>query len=374
MTKAEGGITRRDVITRVAGAGVGIASMLKMDARVAAQAGAPAATPRPGDPKFPKPPSWKTELRQLGPGVYAYVQAGGPGQGNGGGISNAGIIDGGDRLMVIDTLSAPLHIKGLITATRAAAGNKPFKHVINTHHHGDHVGNNQYFPEAEIIGHEFCRQEVIKLNWQPKWEKREGWAEGGEVRTKMPPTTTVDDNATMRYHYGNTVVELIHMGIAHTWGDLLVYLPQHKAIFLGDVGFHYIVPFSHAGQVTNWLKVIDRILGMDVETIVPGHGPIGGKKELAEMAEYYKVLKGEARKKFDAGVSPGRAAADIKMGKFDNWIGTERIVLNTFRLYCEFDGTLTPVLDIPRMTKAVDEFNAIMKTQGVTPAPLDGLD
>lgn len=374
MTKVENGMTRRDAIKRVSGVGLGIASMLKLNPPVAAQGGAPPVIPPAGDPNFPSPPSWKTELKQLAPNVYAYIQAGGPGQGNGGGISNAGVIVADDKLMVIDTLSAPLHIKAMITATRAAVGNKPFKHVVNTHHHGDHVGNNQYFPDAEIIGHEFCRQEVMRLSWPAAWEKRDGWAEGGEVRKITPPTTTMSDNSTLRYHYGNTVVELIHMGVAHTWGDVLVYLPQHKLIFLGDVGFHYVVPFSHAGHVTKWLTVVDRILAMDVEIIVPGHGPLGGKKEFAEMGEYYRVLKTESKKRFDRGMSPGQAAADIRLGKFDNWIGPERILLNTFRLYCEFDGSLTPVLDVPRMTKAAEEFNAIQKAAGRSRTqPMDGL-
>jgi hypothetical protein len=85
---------------------------------------------------------------------------------------------------------------------------------------------------------------------------------------------------------------------------------------------------------------------MDVETIVPGHGPIGGKKELAEMAEYFRLLQGEVKKRLDAGMSQGRAAADIKLGKFDNWIGPERIVMNTVRLYNELRGIGGPNYDI----------------------------
>jgi cyclase len=101
---------------------------------------------------------------------------------------------------------------------------------------------------------------------------------------------------------------------------------------------------------------------MDVETIVPGHGPIGGKNELAEVREYFLILKREAKKRFDAGVSAGKAAAEIRLGKFDNWIGAERNLLNTFRLYGEFNGSLTPVLDVEGMGRAADEYNAIIKT------------
>jgi len=84
-------------------------------------------------------------------------------------------------------------------------------------------------------------------------------------------------------------------------------------------------------------------MAMDVDVIVRGHGPIGGNKELAEMGEYLQLFKREARKRFDAGLSPGRAIAEIQLGKFDNWIGApDRMAMNTVRLYHEFDGSITP--------------------------------
>jgi len=92
---------------------------------------------------------------------------------------------------------------------------------------------------------------------------------------------------------------------------------------------------------------------------VPGHGPIGGKAELADMAGYFVLLKREARKRYDARMSPGRAAADISMGKYENWIGPERIVMDTVRLYAEFDGTLVPAMDVEGTRKATEEYNAL---------------
>src|SRR4029077_17251378 len=98
---------------------------------------------------------------------------------------------------------------------------------------------------------------------------------------------------------------------------------------------------------------------MDVDTIVPGHGPVGGKKDLAEMAEYFRFLKVEAKTRYAARMRSGQAAADIKMGKFDKWMGPERIVMNTVRLYDEFKGTLTPDIDSDGTRRAIEEYNAI---------------
>ena len=155
-------MTRREAIGRAAFAGAGIASALMGGpAKLAAQAGLPAVIPPAGDDRFPKVPSWKTELRKLAPNVYAYVQRGGPGLSSAG-ISNAGLIVGDDHLMAIDGLGAPLQTKAFIAAAGQATGGKPFRRLINTHHHADHVSGNQYFLPAEILGHPYCRQEVLK--------------------------------------------------------------------------------------------------------------------------------------------------------------------------------------------------------------------
>jgi cyclase len=308
-------------------------------------------------------PSWKTELRALAPNVFAYIQAGGPGMLNQG-VSNAGLIVGEDHMLAIDSLGAPLHAKAFIAAARQAVPSKPFGRILITHHHGDHIWGLPFFPPAEILAHDYCREAMLATPIpSPVWEKREGWAEGGEERRIVPPTTTF--TGRLMYYYGKLPVQLIFSGPAHTWGDVMVYLPQQKILFAGDVAFHYVAPFAHNGHVTKWIEQVDKILAMDVNTIVPGHGPIGSKKELAEMGQYLREFKREARKRFDAGLRPGQAAAEITLGKFDNWIGAhDRLVMNTVRLYHEFNGTLAPDADTEGMRLATEEFNAILARKG----------
>src|SRR5581483_5954739 len=277
----------------------------------------------PVDPRYPVTPTWKTEFRQLAPNVYVYQQQGGTG------FSNAGLFIGDDWAVALDGLGYPLQTKAFIAAAKKATGGKPIAQLINTHHHGDHVAGNQFFLPPQILSHPYCRQEVLKAApTTPKsWPKQEGQADGTEVRKLVPPSVTFEDN--LIYHIGGNVVEFHFSGPAHTWGDITAYLPQHKILFAGDLAFFYVVPYAHNGYISKWLDRVDQIMKMDVDTIIPGHGPVGGKKELAEMAEYFRVLKAEAKKRHDAGMSAGQAAADIKMGKFDNWMGPERIVMNT---------------------------------------------
>ena len=358
-------LSRREALLRVAGAGLGIASALgRRDGSPALSAQIPVVTsPPPPDTRFPQAPTWKTEFRELAPNVFAYIQGGGPGQANQG-VSNAGVIVGEDHMMALDATGAPFHAKAFMAAARQAAPGKPFRRLINTHHHGDHVNGNQFFAPVEIVSHPYCRQEVLKAvaGTPPRWDKREGWADGTEERRLVPPTTTFDGKTA--YHYGDLSVDVQFAGPAHTYGDLTIYLPKHKVLFAGDVAFYYVAPFAHNAHVGKWLEAVDRIQKMDVETIVPGHGPIGGKKELAEMAEYFRLLQREVRKRYDAKMTPGRAAADIKLGRFDNWIGPERIVMNTVRLYDEFRGTGGPDMDVEGTQRATDEYNAIMSARG----------
>lgn len=356
-------LSRRQLIGRVAALGCGAVAALKTGygmSDLRAQGGAPIMPP-PTDQKFPMPPTWDTQLKEVAPNVYAYIQAGGPGRNNVS-VSDAGIVIGEENVLVIDALSAPFHAKAFIEAIRKIT-DKPFRHLINTHHHGDHVNGNQYFPSAEVVSHPYCREEVLlTVSGPPLWAKREGWADGTEERKIVPAHTTIDGKAT--YYYGKNVVEVLPMLPAHTYGDLVVYLPQHKVMFAGDIGFFYVAPFCQNAHPSNWIEICKRIEAMDVETIVPGHGPIGGKAELADMRGYLELLKREARRRYDAKMTAGSAAADIRLGKYDNWVGPERIVMDTARFYDEFAGTLKPAMNRDGIAKATEEYNAARKARG----------
>jgi glyoxylase-like metal-dependent hydrolase (beta-lactamase superfamily II) len=147
------------------------------------------------------------------------------------------------------------------------------------------------------------------------------------------------------------------MAPAHTYGDIVAYLPQHKILFAGDIAFFYVAPWCQNAHPSKWIDVCDAIDRMNVQTIVAGHGPLGGKAELADMRDYLVLLRSEAKKRYDAKMTAGAAAADIRLGKYDNWIGPERVVLDVQRLYSEFTGMLTPDVDVAGIRRATEEYN-----------------
>jgi len=315
-------ITRRVAIGRVSAAALAVAAAMR-NVPVAAQI--IAATPQPADPKFPPVPSWKNELRELAQGVFAYIQAGGPGL-IAQGVSNAGLIVGDDHAMIIDATGAPMHAKSLIAAAKQAAGDRPFRRLINTHHHGDHVNGNQFFAPIEIFGHPYCRDEVRKaVASTPKmWDKRDGYADGTEQRLLVPPTTTIEGK--MVFHYGDSPVEVVHPGPAHTYGDLMIYLPKYRVLFASDVAFIYVAPFAHNAHVGKWLDTVDRIMKMDVETIVPGHGPTrsGGPDAWKPQQEYLEALLRQTRAALKSGKTLSQAVDSVAVEAASRWQLAER--------------------------------------------------
>ena len=280
-------------------------------------------------------PSWKTDLVEVAPGVFAYIQGGG-----GLGISNAGFIVGDEGVMVIDALMVPSMTRPFVEALRKVT-DKPIRHLVNTHHHLDHTFGNQFFVPTEIIGHRRCREEMLSTgvnleNLRQRWPQYA--AEWEEIKL-TPPTTTFEEKMTV--HYGDRAIELLYTGPAHTYGDTLVYLPQARVLFAGDVAFYYVTPLAFQGHVSGWIRVVDRITGrLDVVTIVPGHGPVGGKRELSEMAGYLRLLRRAARHYFRQGVSAEDAAREIRLGDYADWVDPDRILPNVRRLYQEFSGEL----------------------------------
>jgi glyoxylase-like metal-dependent hydrolase (beta-lactamase superfamily II) len=160
------------------------------------------------------------------------------------------------------------------------------------------------------------------------------------------PTRTFSGELTLKV--GNKDVRLIEVGPAHTGGDVLVQVPGDRAIYTGDILFIDGTPLMWAGPVKNWIGACEKILAMDVEVIVPGHGPVTDKAGVRRVAEYLGYIDREARKRFDAGLSVRDAAFDIALGDYASWGDAERIAVNVDSLYREYrgDGKVTPVIEL----------------------------
>jgi cyclase len=158
--------------------------------------------------------------------------------------------------------------------------------------------------------------------------------------TPRLPTRTFEGRLDLRV--GDKRVELIQVGPAHTRGDCLVVVPADRTVFTGDILFIDGTPIVWAGPIQNWIDACDRIAALDVETIVPGHGPITTQRGVAAVRDYLTYIRSDARARFDAGLSARDAAFDITLGDYASWGDAERIAVNVATLYREFAGDATP--------------------------------
>ena len=156
-----------------------------------------------------------------------------------------------------------------------------------------------------------------------------------------PPTTVFDQ--TMEITVGSKRLVLTHLGPAHTRGDVLVHVPADRILYSGDLLFVGGHPVIWSGPIGNWIKACDYILGLDVDIIVPGHGPIAEKPAVRELKSYFEYIAAEARRHFDNDVPYEIAAQKISLDRFASWLDPERMVINVAALYREFSGSKAPL-------------------------------
>jgi cyclase len=205
---------------------------------------------------------------------------------------------------------------------------------VNTHHHGDHTHGNWLFtPAATIIGHERCRDEVIAAGHSTK-----GMFPGvdwGEIIV-APPVVTFEERLDL--YVDNQKVELIFVGPAHTTNDIVAWIPERKVLFAGDIVFNEGTPFALMGSIAGWLDALERLKGLGIETIVPGHGPVSGPAVLDEVGDYLRMVQAAAKKGADAGIGPLETARQMDLGRFAGLLDSERLVGNLHRAFSELRG------------------------------------
>ncbi len=292
--------------------------------------------------------TYRKGLHELGNGSYAWLAPDGSW-----GWSNAGLITDGEESLLVDTLFDLALTGEMLTAMRAAAplAADRLDRLVNTHANGDHCHGNELVEGAEIIASQASAEEMNELPPDALAAFMAMADELGPAGAYLkhcfgafrfdgiaftPPTRTFSGELAVTV--GDKPVQLIEVGPAHTRGDVLVHSPADRTVFTGDILFIDGTPIMWQGPVANWIAACERIEAMDVDTIVPGHGPITDKEGVRRVREYLAFVRDEARARFDAGMSAFEAARDIELGVFAGWLDAERIAVNVNTLYREFNN------------------------------------
>ena len=296
--------------------------------------------------------SYTKGLHELGNGCYAYLQPDGSWR-----WSNAGLIVDGDQSLLVDTLFDLKLTREMLEVMRRAQPRSAARigTLVNTHSNGDHCFGNELVEGAEIIASKACAEEMrhdggagrladFKRNAPTMGDAGTFFAEifapfdFDGINVTMP-TLTFERELTRRV--GDKIVRLIEVGPAHTAGDVLAYVPADRVIYTGDILFIDGHPIIWAGPVQNWINACQLMLDLEVDTIVPGHGPITDKRGVAALKGYLGYITREARKRYDAGMPIAEAAQDISLADYALWGDAERIAVNVGTLYGEFSGGKT---------------------------------
>ncbi|MBV9044271.1 MAG: MBL fold metallo-hydrolase [Alphaproteobacteria bacterium] len=298
--------------------------------------------------------SYEPGVVDFGHGAFAYLQPDG-----GWGFSNAGLVTDGKEALLIDTMFDTAHTRAMLDGFAKASSAK-IGTLVNTHHNGDHCYGNGCLDceivatvgAAEAMKHETPRGLAQWMKAAPTMGLTGEYVlhcfgdfDFTACSVRAPDTTFT---GRMTRQVGSKTVELIEVGPAHTGGDALVHVPADKTLFTGDILFIEGHPILWVGPVGNWIAACEMMEAMDVETIVPGHGPVTDKAGVRRVREYLTYIRDEAKKRYDSGMDALEAARSIALDDYAGWGDAERIAVNTATLYREFGSKDTPS-DAPTM-------------------------
>ncbi|MBV9123131.1 MAG: MBL fold metallo-hydrolase, partial [Planctomycetes bacterium] len=256
-------------------------------------------------------PRYPAGLHDFGGGIFGWLTPNG-----GWGESNAGLIVGHGAALLVDTLWDLRQTRRMLEAMAKPLTAGPIRQVVNTHSDGDHWWGNQLVAGAEIIAtkaaarvmahdtpvhmtrlrrltqvfHGLSRLPLSK-RWQEHWRTLDHYFSGMmqpfDFRSIQPAPATSTFSGSLRLEVGGREVRLLEVGPAHTAGDLIVHVPDARLVFAGDILFLGSTPVLWEGSVANWLTALDRILALEVDQVVPGHGPVGDGADIDPLKGYW---------------------------------------------------------------------------------------
>jgi cyclase len=230
------------------------------------------------------------KIRELKPNLYLITGAG----------ANTLVRVTPEGLIVVDTkLASDENYKRLMEEI-ASVSKQPVKYVLNTHHHPDHVGNNQKFIDAGA--------QVVGLDALKKYMT-------SDPRTKDipgPPTVTFAKDYVLRF--GGAVVEAHAFGRGHTGDDTMVYFPDAKVVMVSDqiTNATPIVDFANGGSAVEWTQILDGVLKLDFEMAIPGRGDPKTRAEVEAYRKNFAALIDRARDAIKGGASRDQLAMQVK--------------------------------------------------------------
>jgi cyclase len=329
-----------------------------------------------------------SELTKLSDTVYARIVS--P---DGDAVANAGFLILDKSVLVFDTHFTPEAGAALSAAIRSVTA-KPVRYVVNSHAHADHTHGNQSFPDAQLIGSANARRDVLQndipsLNrtlsvtqaqlrkLRQELAKTGNAAQSGPLREQikvredylqnsaklriLPPTVVLDDSLTIRE--GKQEARILYLGVGHTDGDVVLFLPAQKIAFVGDLLFNKAIPNVQDANILEWMKTLAEVLKLDAGKFVPGHGPIAGKKDVEDFLGYFEELKIIVQAAVDRGDTLEQATKEIQVpAKYASYKFQNFFPSNIQKIFAELKA-LQPAPEPPGEPAKVDPKQPLKQRQ-----------
>ncbi|ATE64673.1 MBL fold metallo-hydrolase [Rhizorhabdus dicambivorans] len=276
--------------------------------------------------------------------------------------SNAGLITDGDEALLVDTLVDERLTAEMLDAMRSRTGfgADNIGTLVNTNENSNHSWGNRLLVNATIYASEPSALEMAEDTGPQQIGKLLGAAggmgelgqwfldrwgghqfEGLEVR---PPDRSFTGQLSLKV--GDKDVHLIQVGPASTPGDVIVHSPADRVVFAGDALFVGNTPFTWNSSVTSWIAACDRIMALDADVIVPGHGPLTDKAGVKRMQDYLRFVDRETRRRHAAGMDSWQTAQEIAeelaRGELGHWPDGGRLAITVGTIFREIEADDAP--------------------------------
>jgi cyclase len=279
------------------------------------------------------------EMQKLGDGVY--VRTVNPDSDE---VANCGVVVLESGVLLFDTHFTPEAGQALEELIKSVTA-QPVRYLVNSHFHPDHTHGNQAFATARlIIGSTLTRRDMLQKD-MPALNRMQIIAQGqveklgrelsqeNDPRKQEPlrlqlkthqafmrrlsslkilaPSMTLDDSLSIVD--GGREVTLLYLGAGHTEGDIVLYLPEERIAFLGDLFFNDALPSVEDASLLEWMKTLREVLKLDVRTYVPGHGRVGTRQDVEEFLGFLEDLKALVEPAVKRGDSLEQVVHDLRL-------------------------------------------------------------
>ncbi|MEN8952495.1 MBL fold metallo-hydrolase [Planktotalea arctica] len=218
----------------------------------------------------------KITFDEVGRDVWAFTAEGDP---------NSGVIIGDESVMIVEAQATPRLANKVIEKVREVT-DKPISHLVLTHYHAVRVLGASAYGANQIVMGDIARAMVVERgqeDWDSEFQRFPRLFEGHESIPGLTyPTTTFNDDMTV--YLGNRRVDLMHLGRAHTAGDIVIHVPDENVMFTGDIVEDHSACYCGDGHFSDWSETLDNIASFDVDAIAPGRGSALIGKDAVERA------------------------------------------------------------------------------------------